>query len=114
MLIDPKKHQSAQKNRGISLRSAASKLYQINFLQRMIDGLETLLRDNQCGFRKNRSCIDQIYTLRFITRKSLEQNLQLYINVVDFKAALVLLTPLIGISSGKRSANTSKFGKRFS
>lgn len=53
----------------------------------MSDGLESLLRDNQCGFRKNRSCIDQIYSLRTIIHNCLEYNLPLYVNFVDFKAA---------------------------
>ena len=89
VVIVPKKGDTSicSNNRGITLRSTASKLYQIIVLQRMNDGLEALLRDNQCGFRKNRSCIDQIYTLRSIIHKSLEYNLPLYINFVDFKAA---------------------------
>ena len=74
-------------NRGITLRSTASKLYQIILLRRMNDGLERLLRENQCGFRKNRSCVDQIYTLRSIIHNFTEYNLPLYINFVDFKSA---------------------------
>ncbi|KAL5251687.1 hypothetical protein ACHWQZ_G014732 [Mnemiopsis leidyi] len=74
-------------NRGIALRSIASKLYQIVILRRINAGLEQLLRENQCGFRKNRSCIDQIYSLRTIIHNSIEYNLPLYINFVDFKAA---------------------------
>ena len=74
-------------NRGITLRSTASKLYQIILLRRMNDGLERLLRENQCGFRKNRSCVDQIYTLRSIIHNFTDYNLPLYINFVDFKSA---------------------------
>ena len=43
---------------------------QIIVLRRMNAGLEQLLWKIQCGFRKNRSFIDQIYSLRtllFIT-----------------------------------------------
>ncbi len=53
-------------NRGITLRSTASKLLQIIILKRLQNGLERLLRENQCGFRQNRSCIDQVYSLRCI------------------------------------------------
>ena len=53
-------------NRGITLRSTTSKLLQIILLRRLDAGLEQLLRENQCGFRQNRSCIDQIYSLRCI------------------------------------------------
>ena len=74
-------------NRGITLRATASKLMQIIMLKRMDSGLECLLRENQCGFRRNRSCIDQIYSLRTIIHNCLEFNIPLYINFVDFKAA---------------------------
>jgi len=37
------------------------------------------------GFRKHRSCIDQIATLRIIIEESLEWNSSLYINVIDFE-----------------------------
>ena len=49
--------------------------------------MEQLLRENQCGFRGNRSCVDQIYALRAITHNCLEYNIPLCINFVDFKAA---------------------------
>ena len=89
VVIVPKKGDTSycSNNRGITLRSTASKLYQIIILRRMNAGLEQLLRENQCGFRKNRSCIDQIYSLRTIIHNSIEYNLPLYINFVDFKAA---------------------------
>ena len=74
-------------NRGITLRATASKLMQIIMLKRMDSGLECLLRENQCGFRRNRSCIDQIYSLRTIIHNCLEFKIPLYINFVDFKAA---------------------------
>ena len=74
-------------NRGITLRSTASKLQQIIILKRLQNGLEQLLRENQCGFRQNRSCIDQVYSLRCIIHQCIEYNIPLYINFVDFKAA---------------------------
>ena len=55
-------------------------------LKRLHAGLECLLRENQCGFRQNRSCIDQIYSLRTIIHNCLEFNIPLFINFVDFKA----------------------------
>ena len=85
----PKKGDSSHcsNNRGITLRSTASKLFQIIILQRLHDGLENLLRENQCGFRRNRSCVDQIYSLRCIIHNCIDYNIPLYINFVDFKAA---------------------------
>ena len=89
IVIVAKKGDTSQcsNNRGITLRSTVSKLYQIIILQRLQDGLERLLRENQCGFRKNRSCIDQIYSLRCIIHNCIDYNIPLYINFIDFKAA---------------------------
>jgi len=74
-------------NRGITLRSTASKLLQMIILKRLDVGLECLLRENQCGFRRNRSCVDQIYSLRTIIHNCIEFNVPLYVNFIDFKAA---------------------------
>ena len=89
VVIVPKKGDTSicSNNRVITLRSTVSKLYQIIILQRLNERLEQLLRDIQCGFRKNRSCVDQIYTLRTIIHSCLEYHIPLYINFVDFKAA---------------------------
>ena len=57
-------------NRGITLRSTASKVFQIIILQRLHDGLEGLYRENQCGFRRNRSCVDRLHSLRLIIQLS--------------------------------------------
>ena len=87
----PKKGDSSHcsNNRGITLRS---KLFQIIILQRLQNGLKDLLRENQCGFRRNRSCIDQIYSLRCIIHNCIDYNLPLYINFVEFKAAFVSIS----------------------
>ena len=76
-----------ENNRGITLRCVASKLFQIIIITRLSDGIETTLRENQCGFRKNRSCTDQLFSLRVIMERALEYNLPLCINFIDFKAA---------------------------
>ena len=85
----PKKGDLTQcgNSRGITLCSTASKLYQLIILNRMASGLESLYRDNQCGFRRNRSCIDQLHTLRIIMFQHVDNNLPLYVNFIDFKAA---------------------------
>ena len=74
-------------NRGITLNAVACKLYQIIILSRLSDGIEYLLRENQCGFRKGRSCADQLFTLRVMIDNVLDYNLPLVINFIDFKAA---------------------------
>ena len=49
--------------------------------------VDPILRDQQAGFRQDRSCTDQIATLRIIVEQSLEWNSSLYINFVDYKKA---------------------------
>ena len=51
------------------------------------DIVDPKLQDNQAGFRKNRSCVDQITTLRLIVEQSLEWNSSFYINIIDYEKA---------------------------
>ena len=53
----------------------------------MKSAVDLHLRDHQAGFRYNRSCVDQIATLRIILDQSLEWNSSLYINFVDYEKA---------------------------
>ncbi|VDP37335.1 unnamed protein product [Schistosoma curassoni] len=48
---------------------------------------EALKADVAAGFRKNRSCTDQIATLRIIVEQSTEWNSSLYINFIDYEKA---------------------------
>ncbi|CAH0551189.1 unnamed protein product [Brassicogethes aeneus] len=45
------------------------------------------LRENQAGFRSNRSCIDHICTLRLILEEVAEKNEEIHINFIDFEKA---------------------------
>ena len=85
----PKKGDLSQcKNyRGITLLSITGKVFNRIVLERMKDTVDIHLRDNQAGFRKNRSCLDQIATLRIIAEQSLEWNSPLLINFVDYEKA---------------------------
>ncbi|VDO75375.1 unnamed protein product [Schistosoma margrebowiei] len=51
------------------------------------DSVDAQLRDQQAGFRKDRSCTDQIATLRIIVEQSIEWNSSLYINFIDYEKA---------------------------
>jgi hypothetical protein len=44
-------------------------------------------RYQQAGFRQDRSCTDQIATMRIIIKQSMEWNSPLYINFVDYEKA---------------------------
>ena len=53
----------------------------------MRKGIDGILREEQAGFRANRSCNDQIFVLRTIVEQSMEWNSSLYINYIDFEKA---------------------------
>ena len=63
------------------------KVFNRVILERVKDTVDSQLRDQQAGFRKNRSCKDQIATLRIIVEQSLEWNSALYINFLDYEKA---------------------------
>ena len=69
------------------LLSVPGKVLNRVLLERLKDAVDLTLRDNQAGFRKNRSCADQIASLRIIIEQSLEWNSPLYINFIDFEKA---------------------------
>ena len=58
----------------------------------MKDEVDAQLRDQQAGSRKDRSCTDQIATLRVIVEQSVEWNSSLYINFTDFVKASTVWT----------------------
>jgi hypothetical protein len=73
--------------RGITLLSNPGKVFNRVMLERMKEAVDKHLRDQQAGFRKNRSCTDQIATLRIIIEQSLEWNSSLWVNFIDYEKA---------------------------
>jgi len=73
--------------RGITLLSTPSKVFSRVLLNRLQDAVDCTLRDEQAGFRRRRSCTEQIFTLRNIIEQSLEHQQDLIINFIDFKKA---------------------------
>ena len=49
--------------------------------------MDSRLREEQEGFRPNRSCTDQIASLRIIMEQSIECNSSLYLNFIDYEKA---------------------------
>jgi len=43
--------------------------------------------EEQCGFRKRRSCTDAIFTVQQIMEKKKEHNLPLFLLVIDYEKA---------------------------
>ena len=71
----------------LPLLSVPGKVFNRVLLNRMKNIVDPELRDEQAGFRQNRSCTDQIATLRIIVEQSLEWNSPLYINFIDYEKA---------------------------
>ncbi len=44
-----------------------------------------LLTDEQCGFRTNKSCVDQLYTLASRVRNTLSENKSNYACFIDMQ-----------------------------
>lgn len=78
---------SCSNYRGITLLSIPGKVFNRILLNRVKDAVDPHLRDQQAGFRKERSCTDQIATLRIILEQSLEWNSPLYVNFIDYEKA---------------------------
>ena len=73
--------------RGITLTSIAAKIYNSLLLNRIQPKLEEILRKNQNGFRKERSTVGQILTVRRIIEGVKAKNLQAVLLFVDFSKA---------------------------
>ncbi|XP_059165672.1 uncharacterized protein LOC131948157 [Physella acuta] len=68
------------------LLSVLSKVLTRIILERLSDAFDKKLRQEQAGFRKDRSCTDHITKLRINIEQSLEQS-PLYMTFVDFENA---------------------------
>ena len=73
--------------RGVTLLSVPGKVLCLILLERLKVELDSLIRDEQAGFRPGRSCSDQIFTLRNIIEQCIEYQNSIYLNFVDFKKA---------------------------
>ncbi|VDP20585.1 unnamed protein product [Schistosoma margrebowiei] len=73
--------------KGTTLLSVPGKVFNRVLLNQMKDSVDAQLRDQQAGFRKDRSCTDRIATLRIIIEQSVEWNSSLYINFIDYGKA---------------------------
>ena len=62
-------------------------------LNRRKDAVDPQLRDQQAGFRRGRSCTEQIATLSIMLEQSYEWNSPLYVNFIDYEKAFNGLDP---------------------
>jgi exonuclease III len=78
---------SLDQHRGISLMNLSAKLFNRVLLDRVRPHVDPLLRPEQNGFRKGRSTIHHILTLRRITEEAVAHKLELHMIFVDFRKA---------------------------
>ena len=73
--------------RGVSLLNIAYKILSSILFMRISPFAESTTGSYQCGFRKNRSTINQIFTLRQIMEKTKEFNIETHHLFIDFRSA---------------------------
>jgi hypothetical protein len=73
--------------RGMSLLSTRYKSISSIILSRLIPYAEEIIGDHQCGFRRNRSATDHIFSIRQILEKKWEYNEAVHQLFIDFKKA---------------------------
>ena len=85
----PKKGDLTECNnyRGITLTSVVMKIFSMLILNRLERKIYEKLRDEQAGFRKGRSCTDQIYILRHVLQQYVEFRNPLLMAFVDYEKA---------------------------
>lgn len=70
--------------RGISLLNAAYKIYSKIITERLKPISEAIIMEEQAGFRKGRSCIDNIFVLQQIIEKHKEFNRETHLTFIDY------------------------------
>lgn len=73
--------------RTISLISHPSKVLLRIILNRIQKRTEELLAEEQAGFRRGKSTVQQVFNCRMITEKCLQHQREVYHNFIDFKKA---------------------------
>jgi len=73
--------------RGITLQNAINKVIAKIILDRIAPSIEPRLRKEQAGFRRGKSCVDQINTLRIIVEQCRTLNASLCLLFIDFEKA---------------------------
>ena len=73
--------------RDITLLSVPGKVMSLVIMNRIQDGIQNILRQQQAGFRKNRGCPDHLLVLRNIIEQCEEMRSPLVMNFVDFMRA---------------------------
>ena len=73
--------------RGISLLSVVGKVYGRVLIERIRKGTEEVIGEEQCGFRRGRGCVDQVFVVRQICEKFLEKGKDVFWAFMDLEKA---------------------------
>ena len=73
--------------RGVSLLNTAYKILSNILFARISSFAENIIGNYQCGFQKNRSTTNQIFTLRQILEKTKEFGIEIHHLFIDFRSA---------------------------
>ena len=73
--------------RPISLLSVAGKVLVMILEKRMREIIEPQLAEGQCGFRRDRGTVDQIFVTRMISEMAVQHRVMLYASFVDLSKA---------------------------
>ena len=76
-----------QSYRGISLLRETSKIFSRAILNRVQGIVEKQLEDNQCGFKPNRGCCDQLFSTKILMQRAIEFNKPIYFCFIDLQRA---------------------------
>ena len=73
--------------RGISLLSVVGKVYAKIIIERIRNGTDGVIGEEQCGFRRGRGCVDQIFTVRNVSEKYMSRGKDIYWAFMDLEKA---------------------------
>ena len=73
--------------RGISLLSVVGKLYGRVLINRISGATDCVIGDEQCGFRRGRGCVDQVFAVRQVCEKAIERGKEVVWAFMDLEKA---------------------------
>ena len=73
--------------RGINLLSVVSKLYGRVLINTISSETECAIGEEQCGFRRGRGCVDQVFAVRHVCEKAIERGTEVVWAFMDVEKA---------------------------